>query len=315
MSVVCALLTTAPVCAQTAHETGGGAGPRSALTTSALLPPADFAERFAADDTSAARRKRRAVRDPALIVHRDTPQPVTAATRGRPLPLGWWVEIGAHGGGIVSGSNPRLGAGQWIGLDPEGHAGLSADFVILGPNTATAVRFGFAFDHFGSSITEVRNVGGGGISASGNFDADVFRGKMGVQFAPFDRTHPLAFLTVIGEVGAGVAWNDVLLRGPLGNVQLTGSGTSTVFTLRGELRADVTNYLGIGIYGMYTNIGSFNGLLASGAPIEIGGRDNVTVGMFAVLRAMRAPLQYANVHTDRFPGGEIRGQLRFSEEN
>ena len=32
----------------------------------------------------------------------------------------------------------------------------------------------------------------------------------------------------------------------------------------------------------------------------------------ALLRAMRAGLTYANVHTDRFPGGEIRGQIDFS---
>ena len=32
----------------------------------------------------------------------------------------------------------------------------------------------------------------------------------------------------------------------------------------------------------------------------------------ALLRAMRAGVTYANLHTDRFPGGEIRGQVRFT---
>jgi hypothetical protein len=32
----------------------------------------------------------------------------------------------------------------------------------------------------------------------------------------------------------------------------------------------------------------------------------------ALLRAMRAGIAYANVHTDIFPGGEIRGQLKFT---
>ena len=38
----------------------------------------------------------------------------------------------------------------------------------------------------------------------------------------------------------------------------------------------------------------------------------ITAGEFAeALRAMRNGVSYANVHTDAFPGGEIRGQLRF----
>ena len=32
--------------------------------------------------------------------------------------------------------------------------------------------------------------------------------------------------------------------------------------------------------------------------------------LFSVIRAMRAGFAYANVHTAKFPGGEIRGQIR-----
>ena len=49
---------------------------------------------------------------------------------------------------------------------------------------------------------------------------------------------------------------------------------------------------------------------------SVGGGANaqgIAVGEFVELhRAIRAGIVYANLHTDRFPGGEIRGQLRFS---
>ena len=35
---------------------------------------------------------------------------------------------------------------------------------------------------------------------------------------------------------------------------------------------------------------------------------------FSLVRALRAGFAYANVHTDVFPGGEIRGQLQFKPE-
>ena len=32
--------------------------------------------------------------------------------------------------------------------------------------------------------------------------------------------------------------------------------------------------------------------------------------LFSLIRAMRAGIAYANVHSDKFPGGEIRGQIK-----
>jgi hypothetical protein len=34
-----------------------------------------------------------------------------------------------------------------------------------------------------------------------------------------------------------------------------------------------------------------------------------------IIAAMRAGVAYANIHTDRFPGGEIRGQINFGANN
>ena len=36
-------------------------------------------------------------------------------------------------------------------------------------------------------------------------------------------------------------------------------------------------------------------------------------GFDALLRALRSGAIYANVHTDRFPPGEIRGQVRLNQ--
>lgn len=46
-----------------------------------------------------------------------------------------------------------------------------------------------------------------------------------------------------------------------------------------------------------------------------GGANGQGIGpleIFSLLRAIRAGVAYANVHTDKWPGGEIRGQLTFT---
>lgn len=56
--------------------------------------------------------------------------------------------------------------------------------------------------------------------------------------------------------------------------------------------------------------GTVNGVLSASDVIGPAGQ-GIAAGEFAeVLAAIRAGVAYANVHTTKFPGGEIRGQLR-----
>ena len=56
-------------------------------------------------------------------------------------------------------------------------------------------------------------------------------------------------------------------------------------------------------------INTVNGTL-TGANVITQATQGIAAGEFAeVVRAMRAGNSYANVHTDLFPGGEIRGQV------
>ncbi len=57
--------------------------------------------------------------------------------------------------------------------------------------------------------------------------------------------------------------------------------------------------------------GSISGTVDAGDVLAVNAQ-GIAPGEFAeVVRAMRNGVTYVNVHTDLFPGGEIRGQLRF----
>lgn len=58
--------------------------------------------------------------------------------------------------------------------------------------------------------------------------------------------------------------------------------------------------------------GSVSGTITADDVVAAAAAQGIAAGELGeVLRAMRSGVTYVNVHTDLFPGGEIRGQLRF----
>jgi hypothetical protein len=90
--------------------------------------------------------------------------------------------------------------------------------------------------------------------------------------------------------------------------------SSLAWMVRGAAIYQVTDYVGIGAFVSHFRTDGVTAFLANGNPFALGGRSETAAGITLVLRAMRASSTYANVHTDRFPGGEIRGQIRFTPE-
>jgi hypothetical protein len=61
--------------------------------------------------------------------------------------------------------------------------------------------------------------------------------------------------------------------------------------------------------------GNFNGTAMADDVIGPTGQGIAPTEIAELIRAMRAGMTYANVHTDKHPGGEIRGQIRGNRDD
>jgi hypothetical protein len=58
--------------------------------------------------------------------------------------------------------------------------------------------------------------------------------------------------------------------------------------------------------------GTVTGTILAADVLAVTGQSSAAGDLGSVLRAIRAGIAYANVHTDALPGGSIRGQLQFT---
>lgn len=154
--------------------------------------------------------------------------------------------------------------------------------------------------HDGRAVTRLRafdEVPSVSSVAGGNFEADIVGNEIQWELTYFQLSTPVtqahihfAQKGVNGGIVIFLCSN--LPNPPAGTAACPASGTQDApARISGTIHAsDVVSSQGA------TNQGI--------SPGELG----------KVLRAIRAGMAYANVHTERFPGGEIRGQLRFIPE-
>jgi CHRD domain-containing protein len=61
--------------------------------------------------------------------------------------------------------------------------------------------------------------------------------------------------------------------------------------------------------------GTVEGTITAANVIAVAAQGIAAGELDEVLRAIRRGVTYANVHSDKFPGGEIRGQIRADDDN
>jgi CHRD domain len=123
------------------------------------------------------------------------------------------------------------------------------------------------------------------------------------------------FRSTIADDGSSMTWEleySANLRGTItqAHIHLAQKGVN------GGIMVFLCSNLGNGPAGTQpcpAKPATISGTLTAANVVSGANAQGVAPGEFnEVLRAIRAGFAYANVHTDLFPGGEIRGQLKFT---
>jgi hypothetical protein len=233
---------------------------------------------------------------------------------------GLGIELYGDLGGNFGLNSPRLANfGQTLERSPGlyGSGGIVLIVPIPGDSPGLSglhLRTGGQVLHSASETTRVNNDAGGFLRTRGHHNTTAAFGTLGFGLGPFDGTGALGRIRFTFDGGLGRAFHDVSAFGPGGNQVISSNDSSLAWMVRGAAIYQVTDYVGIGAFVSHFRTDGVTAFLANGNPFALGGRSETAAGITLVLRAMRASSTYANVHTDRFPGGEIRGQIRFTPE-
>jgi hypothetical protein len=148
-------------------------------------------------------------------------------------------------------------------------------------------------------------------SALANGDGNHSFGSFGARLKGYEET------PAINSVGAGQFSASVNDSGTTIMYRLSYSGLSSTahvahihFGQRGVAGAVVAFLCGGGNKPACPASGTVTGTIVSSDILAVPAQGIAAGDLASVLKAMRAGLTYANVHTTNFPNGEIRGQIR-----
>jgi hypothetical protein len=155
-------------------------------------------------------------------------------------------------------------------------------------------------------------VGVAGLAAAGD-DDESERRSFKAELKGFTEV-PSVSSTGSGEFRARVSQDDTSIEFELTYENLEGATTSAAHVHLGQkaVNGGVSFFLcgGGGRPACTPDSGTFTGTVTAADVIGPTAQGIAAGEIAEIIRGMRAGVTYANVHTDKHPGGEIRGQLR-----